>query len=198
MDVKTLCLGLLSIREACGYDLKKEFESTFKHFYPAGYGSIYPALADLAEAGLVSCQEIPQEGKPDRKIYRITEDGRRHFQSALSHTSPQHKLRSEFLAMLYFADLIDPDHLSHLLDERLVELKTAIVDIDRMTDDNDAATAGARFVAGFGASVAKAAAEYIENHREALIRQAAQASKRPGTPRKGDSGKSAVGIESRA
>ena len=51
MDVKTLCLGLLTAGEACGYDLKKTFESSFKHFFPAGYGSIYPALADLAEAG---------------------------------------------------------------------------------------------------------------------------------------------------
>ena len=54
MDVKTLCLGLLTVNEACGYDLKKTFETSFKHFFPAGYGSIYPALADLAESGLVS------------------------------------------------------------------------------------------------------------------------------------------------
>jgi PadR family transcriptional regulator AphA len=106
MNVKTLCLGLLSIREACGYDLKKAFESTFKHFYPAGYGSIYPALADLAENGLVSCREIPQEGKPDRKIYRITDEGRRHFRTALRDTQPQHKLGSEFWAMLFLADLL--------------------------------------------------------------------------------------------
>ena len=79
MDVKTLCLGLLSINEACGYDLKKEFGAIFKHFYPAGYGSIYPALADLEKRGLVNCREIPQDGKPDRKIYRITDEGRKYF-----------------------------------------------------------------------------------------------------------------------
>ena len=36
MDVKTLCLGLLSLKEACGYDLKKDVESIFKHFFAAG------------------------------------------------------------------------------------------------------------------------------------------------------------------
>ena len=60
MDVKTLCLGMLSNKEACGYELKKTFESLFKHFFSAGYGSIYPALADLAASGLVECREIPQ------------------------------------------------------------------------------------------------------------------------------------------
>ena len=119
MDVKTLCLGLLSINEACGYDLKKEFESIFKHFYSAGYGSIYPALADLAENGLVSCREIPQEGKPDRKTYSITESGRKAFDDALQNTNPQHKMRSEFLAMLYFADLMEADHLRTLMDDRV-------------------------------------------------------------------------------
>jgi PadR family transcriptional regulator AphA len=176
MDVKTLCLGLLSIREARGYDLKKAFESTFKHFYPAGYGSIYPALAGLAENGLVICREIPQEGKPDRKIYRITDEGRRHFRTVLRETQPQHKLRSEFLAMLYFADLMEPERLSDLLDQRLDALRAAVVETDDIEKDWDANSAGAKFIAGFGAHIAKAAAEYIEANREALLEQTRKSS----------------------
>ena len=175
MDVKTLCLGLLSIREACGYDLKKEFGSIFKHFYPAGYGSIYPALADLAENEFVICREIPQEGKPDRKIYRITDKGQRFFAKALRDTAPTHKLRSEFLAMLYFADLMEPERLSMLLDERLEELRGTLVDIDQLEQSWGTQTpAGARFVAGFGASMAKAAANYIESNRDLLLNIASE------------------------
>ena len=76
MDVKTVCLGMLTDGEASGYDLKKHFESSFGHFFAAGYGSIYPALASLAADGQVSCKCIPQEGKPDRKVYSITDAGR--------------------------------------------------------------------------------------------------------------------------
>lgn len=170
MDVKTLCLGLLSIRDACGYDLKKEFESTFKHFYSAGYGSIYPALADLAEHGLVNCREIPQDGKPDRKTYSITAAGRDAFRNALKNTNPQHKIRSEFLAMMYFADLMDTERLSSLLDERVAALRDAVSQISRIEDEWGADTpAGAQFVAGFGSAVAHAAAEYIESHRDLLF-----------------------------
>ena len=169
MDVKTLCLGLLTIEEACGYDLKKTFESSFKHFFPAGYGSIYPALADLAEAGLVSCREIPQVGKPDRKVYRITEAGERAFMEALNRTDPQHKLRSEFLAMIYFADRIDEDRLADLLDDRVEKLRETVKQIEAVSRHHTGDTsAGANFVAGFGAVVAEAAARYIESNRHLL------------------------------
>ena len=175
MDVKTLCLGLLSYGEACGYDLKKRFEALFRHFYSAGYGSIYPALAELADAGLVTCRSVPQEGRPDRKVYRITPAGRAQFREALHTTKPQHKLRSEFLAMIYFAELMDAERLDDVLDDRLAQLRDAeahIAEIQAAWDDQ--VPVGARFVAGFGAALARTAAEYIEANREQLS-QAGQA-----------------------
>ncbi len=75
MDVKTVCLGLLTFGEASGYDLKKHFDAAFEHFFSTGYGSIYPALASLAEEGLADCTAVPQAGRPDRKVYRITAAG---------------------------------------------------------------------------------------------------------------------------
>ncbi len=169
MDVKTLCLGLLSNGEACGYELKKTFESLFKHFFPAGYGSIYPALADLAAAGLVDCEEIPQTGRPDRKVYSITDKGRESFEKALKNTEPRHKLRSDFLAVMYFAELLDDARVSTLLDDRIEAFEDAVehiasIEIQMGSD----APAGAKFVAGFGTVVAKAAAEYIETNRHLL------------------------------
>jgi len=173
MDVKTLCLGLLNHQEACGYELKKTFESLFKHFFPAGYGSIYPALADLAAAGLVECEEIPQTGKPDRKVYSITEKGRKAFEQALQNTEPRHKLRSDFLAMMYFADLIDDARVATLLDDRVEAFQDAVQHIASIeTEMGTEASPGAKFVAGFGASVAKAAAEYIETNRHLLTEPA--------------------------
>lgn len=169
MDVKTLCLGMLSFGEACGYDIKKRFEALFRHFYSAGFGSIYPALAELADAGLVTCRAVPQEGRPDRKVYRITEAGRRAFAEALATARPTHKLRSEFLAVIYFAELMAPDRLDALLDERLQELRDAEEHIAAIRRAWPAeAPVGARFVAGFGAALAKAAAEYIEQNRHLL------------------------------
>ncbi len=169
MDVKTLCLGLLCLGFACGYYLKKTFEWLFNHFFPAGYGSIYPALADLADAGLVGCTKVPQTGKPDRKVYRITDNGRRVFLDALNHTEPQHKLRSEFLATIYFADLLDTERLGALLDDRLQKLRDAVAHIEHIEQEwGPDTSAGPRFLAGFGTVVAKAAAEYLETNPHLL------------------------------
>ncbi len=169
MDVKTVCLGLLSVQPASGYDLKKQFASLFRHFFPAGYGSIYPALADLDARGLVECECIRQSGKPDRKLYRITAAGRRAFREALAAAQPRHRLRSEFLAMLYFADQLEPRRLRELLNQRVTELRATIRTIETLQQDPATETSpGARFVAGFGAAIAQAAVDYIEQHRSLL------------------------------
>lgn len=194
MDVKTLCLGLLSFQPASGYDLKKEFESLFKHFFPAGYGSIYPALADLTALGYLDREEIPQAGKPDRKVYAITAAGRRAFARCLRDAEPQHKLRSEFLATVYFADMMDAERLTELLNQRVAELHATVSHIEEITTSRDTSlAAGARFVAGFGAAVAKAAAEYIDEHGPELVNETQQ-DKRPAASKRSTS---AATIETR-
>jgi len=169
MEIKTLCLGLLCTGEASGYDLKKQFESTFKHFYPAGYGSIYPSLADLAERGLVDCREMPQEKRPDRKVYSITETGRLAFREALHHAVPEHKLRSEYLVAMYFADFLEPRRLEQMLASWQVSLGDGVTRLDSIEKDaGHDAPPGTRFVLGFGKAVARAMALYIEEHGDML------------------------------
>ncbi len=169
MDVKTVCLGMLTRGPASGYDLKKFFESTFGHFFAAGYGSIYPALSSLAEQGLVRCEEIPQEGKPDRKLYSITERGQDELKAALDNPCPTHKVRSEFLATLFFAHLMSAEQIDTVLDSRIKEVDEflkLIADID--FGDGSCWPPGASFVAGFGVTMAKACKKYIEENRHSL------------------------------
>lgn len=169
MDIKTLCLGLLCTGEASGYDLKKQFESTFKHFYPAGYGSIYPSLADLAAKGLVKCREMPQEKKPDRKVYSITDDGRQAFKQALHDAEPEHKLRSEYLVAMYFADFLEPQRLEQMLTGWRESLGDGVTRLDSIEQDfGGDAPPGTRFVLGFGRAIARAMAQYIEDHGDML------------------------------
>ncbi len=173
MDVKTVCLGMLTDGAASGYDLKKQFESSFGHFFAAGYGSIYPALSALADQGLVSCTEIAQEGKPDRKVYSITAAGRQFLLTALEHRSPCHKVRSEFLAMLCFSHLMQPENVEAVIDNRLGEIeryKKIFKDIEESSDGQW--PAGMQFVLGFGKAVSAAMEHYINNNRHLLTKSA--------------------------
>ncbi len=77
MDVRTICLGILTRGDATGYEIKKLFEDDgYQHFVEASFGSIYPALNRLTEEGLVSVRAEAQEKRPDRKVYSITPAGR--------------------------------------------------------------------------------------------------------------------------
>ncbi|NJO12240.1 MAG: PadR family transcriptional regulator [Gammaproteobacteria bacterium] len=169
MDVKTVCLGMLTFGEATGYDLKKHFEGTFEHFFATGFGSIYPALASLAEDGLVTCTEVAQDGKPARKVYRITSEGERILHSTLEGTRPAHKMRSEFLAMLYFAHLLSPQKLAAVLDQKLGEFDRALALLeDPRCPEHHHWPASVRFVSGFGSAMLTAAREYILANRHLL------------------------------
>ena len=166
MDVRTVCLGMLTDGEASGYDLKKAFESSFGHCFAAGYGSIYPALASLAECGCVSCEEIPQDGKPDRKVYRITDKGWDQLLAELDEPAPSHKVRSEFLATMAFAHLMTPAQVQMVLDSRIKDAEENLQYIDEFENgfDHDA-PAGVRFTLGFGRAMLHAMKTYVEENR---------------------------------
>lgn len=173
LDVKTLCLGALTFGEASGYDIKKFFECTFSHFFVAGYGSIYPALADLTERGLVTCRPEPQEGKPDRKVYKLTDKGHRLFLDELERTPPNHKVRSEFLVQMFFAHQLPRERVAALFDKRLADIDESLQQIEAFERENAdgefPAPPGALFCAGFGKAVLTAARQFILEHRDEVI-----------------------------
>ena len=170
MDVKTVCLGMLTDGPASGYDMKKCFESSFGHFFPAGYGSIYPALATLARNRMVEFEEIPQEGKPDRKVYSITELGREELMKGLANPDPSHKIRSEFLATLWFAHLMSNEQIEDLIDRKLGEIDEFLKLIDEFPDcECESVPKGAQFVAGFGRDMASQFKKYVQDNRAMLI-----------------------------
>lgn len=173
MDVKTVCLGMLTDGEASGYDLKKQFESTFAHFFAAGYGSIYPALSSLAKDGLVECREVPQDGKPDRKVYSITPEGHARLCEALENPDPSHKVRSEFLATMCFSHLMEAEQIETVLTNRLVDIERYLEMFQKFeTSCIDDWPPGMRFVCGFGKAVTETIKQYVKENRHMLTEQA--------------------------
>ena len=172
MDVKTVCLGMLTDGEASGYDLKKEFQSSFAHFFAAGYGSIYPALSALAKDGFVECREELQEGKPDRKVYRITDKGFTRLRDELKKPNPSHKVRSEFLATMCFAHLMTNDQLQTVLNNRIKEIDRYLQMFNEFeTSGMDDWSPGMQFVCGCGKTVMQALKRYIEENENLLTNE---------------------------
>jgi len=154
-----------------GYEIKKHFEESFAHFFVAGYGSIYPALSDLTRMGLVNCQDVTQAKRPDKKVYSITDAGRVQLAQALAETPPRHKVRSEFLVLMYFAHLMTPERLAEVLDERVRDIDGAFEDQGQRSPSHD-------LVAGLGHVTLQAQRDYISANRDRWL-ESAQAVQAP-------------------
>lgn len=172
MDVKTLCLGVLTLRDMTGYEIKKHFEQSFAHFFVAGYGSIYPALSELTRVGLVSCQDVAQAKRPDKKVYSITDAGRAQLATALVDTPPRHKVRSEFLVLLYFAHLMSRERLAEVLDQRVRDIDEMLACIDCAFEEEGQRSPSHELVAGLGHVTLKAQRDYILENRDRWLASA--------------------------
>ncbi len=178
MDVRTLCLGALTEGDKTGYEIKRTFEQAFNHFFGAGYGSIYPALADLTRHGLVTCETVEQDKRPDKKVYSLTLEGRRVLLRELMATPPRHKVRSEFLVLMYFAHLLPPERVAEIIDDMIRHWEPVVAEIEACADsptmaDGRPATPGMRFAAGYGRAVLGAALSYVREHKQEIVREIA-------------------------
>jgi len=174
MDVRTICLGILTRGDATGYEIKKLFEEDgFQHFVEASFGSIYPALNRLTEEGLVSVREEAQEKRPDRKVYSITPAGRTAFIAALMKPLPEDKHRSAFMFAMLFSSLLPRERVTALLDDYVRASEDKLHQIsDAMSQSQ---TAGERFCSGFGLAVYQAMLDYLRGHRHEIEPPAAEA-----------------------
>ncbi len=172
MNVRTLCLGILSTEEASGYEIKKDIEEgLFSHFIEASFGSIYPALTQLTAEGLLTVRAEEQTGKPDKKVYAITEAGRRALARAIAVLPAKDKYKSEFLFQMLLQQFISRDLMLAALDKQVADLKH---DLARIAECQCAEQphAGASFVAGYGNAVLTASVAYLEEKRAELLRDA--------------------------
>ncbi len=163
MNVRTLCLGILSIEDATGYEIKKMVEDgMFNHFIEASYGSIYPALTKMTEDGLLLCRAESQSGRPDKKVYSITEAGRGELVRAMSVQPRDDKFKSEFLFMMLLSDLLPGNHLKDVYERRLEDVREEYELIRQMASECD--DPGTKFVTGYGLAVFEAKIKYLKEN----------------------------------
>lgn len=164
MDVRTICLGLLTRADATGYEIKKQFEGDgFGHFAEASFGSIYPALSRLTEEGLVSVREEPQEKRPDRKVYSITEAGRARFLEALNRPVQEDRNRSAFAFAMLFSHLLPHQTVQALLESYIADKEARLARLNART--SEAQSPGELFVNGLGRTIYAAMLDYLRQHR---------------------------------
>ena len=100
-----------------GYDLAKWFDRVASHFCPAGYGSVYPALARFESEGLVEYETVPSEKGPKRKVYSITQKGKQALVGWASEHAADPQVRDEQLVKALSYGMLPPEKALALLAE---------------------------------------------------------------------------------
>jgi PadR family transcriptional regulator AphA len=104
-------LGLLAWSgERSGYELHKLAARSVGYVWAPARSQLYAVLKRLADAGLVSGRRVVQEARPDKRVFRITDEGMATLRDWLDHVEPiEPEDRDGVLLKLFFGQFGDPD-----------------------------------------------------------------------------------------
>jgi PadR family transcriptional regulator AphA len=136
MSLSHAILGLLSCKEMTGYDLKYYFDASIKHFWPAHLSQIYRELKNMESKGWVDSHIEPQETRPDRRVYRITDEGQEEFLAWMNKTPESFVsfARDETALRMFFASRVDKDEMIFQMKIFLKEKKKTLVFLDDIAE----------------------------------------------------------------
>jgi DNA-binding PadR family transcriptional regulator len=120
-------LGLLTKGERSGYDLAKKAEGSVGWVWSPARSQIYAVLPRLVKARLATSRKVPQSGRPDKQVYRITKKGREAVREWLESSEDRDET---FLLRVFFGDLMSQEALVALIErerelsrQRLVQFR---------------------------------------------------------------------------
>lgn len=121
-------LGILSMGPHTGYDIKQHMEQSTSYFWNENYGQIYPSLAELLDQEDIAVEIIRQKGKPDKKLYSITDQGKQTLSDWLS--QPMDHLvalkKNELLLRVFFGSNSSPEIIIKHIQEHRSKLKESL------------------------------------------------------------------------
>ncbi len=110
--LKYVLLGFLNYTPMTGYELKQFMDESTANFWHAKQSQIYTTLKKLAEDGMLESHIEPQEGRPDRRVYEITEAGQNDLNLWLALPVTNLESRKEsLLVKLFFSANTDKEKL---------------------------------------------------------------------------------------
>jgi DNA-binding PadR family transcriptional regulator len=95
-------LGLLNYGSMTGYEINKAFKDSLSYFWNAQTSQIYRELQTIKSNGWATDEVVEQIGKPDKKIFTITESGRAELNRWLVEDNTEFVTRIPILMKTFF------------------------------------------------------------------------------------------------
>ncbi|HFG1581801.1 TPA: PadR family transcriptional regulator [Vibrio cholerae] len=87
-----------------GYDLHKSIIEQLHYVWDCSHQQVYRELNKLETLGYVTFTVHPQDGKPDRKVYIITSEGRAYLDEQTQKPTPLPSMRNPLSALILALD----------------------------------------------------------------------------------------------
>ena len=157
-------LGLLVKRSMSGYDIRRLLRGLDWLLGNPSFGTIYPALHALLQDGLVTVEVVPHPTRPPRKIYTITEDGRRTVQEWVAQNPPSGIGLRSFIMHLILAGNSTRDSLTAHLRQRQEAVAAHHAALEQVVEELGEQQVGLGEIAAieYGLSIASAELAWLE------------------------------------
>ncbi len=137
MSLKYAILGLLSFKPQSGYELKAHFNKTIRYIWNADQAQIYRTLSEITKQELAESQTIQQDGKPNKKVYELTDTGKAALQDWISRTLKPKDQRNADLLQVFFAGQASDDEILERLRQIRGDMKNGLSGLSSLVTQSE-------------------------------------------------------------
>ena len=128
MDI--IILGLLMIQNFTIYEMKKVIEKNFGNISSNSIGSMQAAVKKLLSNNMICFSEYV-ENSVNKKIYEITNEGKKYFLSSIS-TPMRYKEKNMELSKFFFMGFASKSRRLDLIEAYIVELQEKLACLEQI------------------------------------------------------------------
>lgn len=118
MALRNAVMAALLEGEASGYDLAKGFDASVANFWMATPQQIYRELEKMEVDGLIAARVVRQERRPDKRVFALTDAGRRALRDFTAAQTKAGAIREELMVKVQAVDVGDVDAVRAAIAER--------------------------------------------------------------------------------
>ena len=115
MSLRYAILSLLAHDPLSGYELMKLFDGSVGYFWHASHPQIYKELARLERNDDVTHRSVEQRSRPTKKIYSLSESGRRALLTWLRVPASPQRVKDEMMLKVFSSGLLTADETTELI-----------------------------------------------------------------------------------
>ncbi|RSM60051.1 PadR family transcriptional regulator [Kibdelosporangium aridum] len=121
MALRHALLAALLDRELSGYQLSKLFDLGASSFWHASSQQLYAELGKLEADGLLTGHEVVQQGRPNKRVFALTDAGRDELSRFTGAPTKPTSIRDDLMVKAYAEQAADAETLIKQLADRAAQ-----------------------------------------------------------------------------